>query len=217
MSTDSYLTFKKFYSPEEVSGFGALLKQEHIDYVIEDSKLSFELVNNLNETSQEYRLKIKQEDFERVNQLLLEHSSRQLEHVDKDYYLFEFTDAELMEVITKPDEWNPFDFLLAQKILKERGKEVKPEELETIKQQRTAELSKPDKNQDGWIIAGYITAFFGGLLGIFIGWHLQTHKKTLPNGDRIYAYSESDRKNGRSMFIIGIIFFTIGIIVKFMN
>ena len=143
--------------------------------------------------------------------MLQQISLSQIDSVDKDYYLFNFTDLELMEVITKRDEWGHLDFILAQKILKERGKEIKPEVVELLKKQRLEELAKPEENQKAWIYAGYITAVLGGFLGIFIGWHLSTYKKTLPNGDRVYGHSQSDRKHGNRILIIGVICFFVGL------
>ena len=125
-----------------------------------------------------------------------------------------FTDDELIEVITKSDEWNKFDISLAKKLLKDKGKEITPEKIEEIKRQRIIELSKPEEGQKGYIILGYITAFLGGLLGIFIGWHLLTYKKTLPNGNRIYAYSENDRKQGNRILTIGYIFLAFWLIIR---
>ena len=89
--------------------------------------------------------------------------------------------------------------------MKERGREITELELTQIRKQRIAELSKPEPGQNVYIIIGYISAILGGLLGIFIGWHLLSYKKTLPNGNRIYAYSQNDRIQGNRILIVGII------------
>ncbi len=154
------------------------------------------------------------ENFEAANDLLLQLASKQIDNVGKDYYIFDFTDEELMEIISKPDERCKLDYLLAEKLLKERGKEIIPEIAAAINKQRIQQLAQPEQSQTGWIIAGYIFSFLGGLLGVFIGWHLRFHKKTLPNGDKVFAYSTLDRKNGFNIFIIGIICFIFLIILK---
>jgi hypothetical protein len=66
----------------------------------------------------------------------------------------------------------------------------------------------------GWIIVGYITAFLGGVLGIFIGWHLLSFKKTLPDGQRVYEYDTNARKHGQKILIIGIVCLTFGLCYK---
>jgi hypothetical protein len=54
----------------------------------------------------------------------------------------------------------------------------------------------------------------GGFLGVFIGWHLLTYKKTLPNGNRIYAYSGNDRKQGNRILVLGAIFIAIWVLYR---
>ncbi|MBC8645090.1 hypothetical protein H9W95_16880 [Flavobacterium lindanitolerans] len=107
--------------------------------------------------------------------------------------------------------------MLAQKILKERGHEIAPEEIERHRKQRLEDLAKPEERQTTWIIIGYIMAFLGGFMGIFIGWYLKTHRKTLPNGDRVYNYIESDRKQGGRILTLSIIslVFWIGVRIYF--
>lgn len=86
-----------------------------------------------------------------------------------------FSNEELFEILEKSDEWSKFDYVLAQKLLKERGQDINENMLESLKRQRIRELAKPEENQKGWINAGYIFAVLGGLLGILFGWHLNTH------------------------------------------
>jgi hypothetical protein len=206
-----YVAFQRFNDKALAEELGELLKQHNIDYLLEDASAKFDVSFAFNELTKVYWIKLKKEDFEAAGKLLLQVSAKELENLPADYYLYEFSDDELREIINKPDEWNELDYLLAQKLLKERGKEVRPDEIEMVKKQRMEDLSKPEKSSPGWIVAGYIFAFLGGLIGLVIGWVLYTHKKILPNGERIYAYSENDRKNGRNILIIGIICFLISV------
>ena len=138
-----------------------------------------------------------------------------METVDKDHYLFGFTDEELFEIISKPDEWNEFDFQLAKKILRERGKEINQDTINLLKKQRLNDLAKPEEGQRNWIYAGYIFALLGGLIGVFIGWHLSTYRKTLPNGQQVYGYKQEDRKHGRRIWIKGAIMFIVSLTIRF--
>lgn len=207
MATVQFVTFQKFNDQEAASELGSLLKENNIEYLLEDCSASFDPSFANSTLGKDFRIKLKKQDFEKADNLLQNISLKQFDTVDKDYYLFGFTDSELMEIITKRDEWGQFDFLFAQKLLKDRGKEIKPEVVELLRKQRIAELAKPEENQKAWIYAGYITAFLSGFLGFFIGWHLSSHKKTLPNGDRVYSYSKPDRIHGIRILIIGAIFF----------
>ncbi|HNW88701.1 MAG TPA: hypothetical protein PKN48_03505 [Bacteroidales bacterium] len=217
MTTEQYLTFQKFTDKASALELADLLKQNYIDCKFEDTSGRVDLTFSNSEAIKEYRVKLRKENFEAANNLLLQLTAQQLENVSKEYYLYEFSDEELTEIIHKPDEWCKLDYLLAQKLLKDRGREITPELAETYKKQRIQELSEPERSQKGWIIAGYIFSFLGGLLGVFIGWHLRYHKKTLPNGDRVFAYSIPDRKNGYNIFIIGIISFVCWLIVRILS
>lgn len=91
-----------------------------------------------------------------------------INEIDKDYYLFEFTNEELYEILLKSDEWSAFDYTLTQKILSERGKPVDSGLLHSLKKERLKELAKPEDNQHSWIIGGYLFAILGVFLGLII-------------------------------------------------
>jgi hypothetical protein len=214
MINEEYLTFQRYNTIILAQELTDILKKNNIDCLLEDTSLGFDATFANNEFTKEYRVKIKKENFEIADQIVLKISQKQLETVQSDYYLFDFSDQELIEIVTKPDEWSSFDYVLAQKLLKDRGKEINPQLADTLKKNRINELGKAEQSQRNWILFGYALAFFGGLLGIFIGWHLRSHKKTLPNGDRVYAYLPEDRKSGSNIFIIGIFFFIFWTVFK---
>lgn len=211
---EEFITFEKFNDQNSVKELGDLLAEQNIEFVLQDNSLSFDPTFANNGFGTEYCIKLKKSDFEKANKILADKSENEINEIDEDYYLLRFTDDELIEVITKSDEWNKFDISLAKKLLKDKGKEITPEKIEEIKRQRIIELSKPEEGQKGYIILGYITAFLGGLLGIFIGWHLLTYKKTLSDGNRIYAYSENDRKQGNRILTIGYIFLAFWLLIR---
>lgn len=214
---EEFITFQKFNNQNSASELGDFFKEKKLEYVLEDNSLSFDPTFANNGFGKEFCIKLKQSDFEKGNALLIEKAEKEIVEIDKDYYLLSFTDKELFELIAASDEWSPFDVSLAERLLKERGKEVTQEDIEKIKTNRIVELSKPEESQRIYIIIGYITAILGGFLGIFIGWHLLTFKKTLPNGNRIYAYSDNDRKQGNRILIISVVFFVIWLLYRFLK
>jgi hypothetical protein len=153
----------------------------------------------------ETQLMIKQSDFAKANKILDDKADELLLSITKDHYLFEFTNEELLEILTKPDEWSTLDYKLSQQILRDRGQAIDEDYLKSLKEKRISKLSVPEKPQTVWIILGYIFSALGGLLGIFIGWSIWTMKKTLPDGEKLYIYSERDRRHGERIFVIGII------------
>lgn len=200
-----FLIFQKFSSQKESLDFGRLLNENGIRYLLEDISVNFDPILSNNEFGKEFCVKLQKVDFEKVNEILRQKVKEEIVEVTNDYYLLSFSNEELIDVIQKSDEWNKFDVELALELLKQRGNEVSELQISEITNQRITELSKPEEGQTVYIVIGYISAVCGGLLGIFVGWHLLSFKKTLPNGSRIYAYSESDRKQGNRIFVIGTI------------
>ena len=210
-----FITYQRFNDIALANNLADILQRHNIIYTIEEESLTFNPTFVLNnELSNEYAVKIKSDDFEQVNQLLVEEETTNIDEVEADYYLFKFTNDELIDLITKADEWSAFDYLLAQKILTERGITINDKYLAELKEKRIEELKEPETPQTIWIVVGYMAAFLGGILGIFIGWHLLSSKKTLPNGEKVYDYNDRDRKHGRNIFYLSIIIFAIAVVIK---
>jgi hypothetical protein len=207
-----FITYQIFNDPALADALAEQFENHHIKYLIVDESLPDNPY--VNRGGKAFAVKIKNADFKKANLLLKEDESEAITEIGKDYYLYSFTDDELMEVIIKADEWSPFDFVLARKILAERGKNMSDEDIAAINEKRIAELKVPDAPQTYWIVLGYIFALIGGLLGIFIGWFLMNYKKTLPDGEMVSEYSERDRKHGKRIFYIGIVVLVICIIYK---
>jgi len=77
--------------------------------------------------------------------------------------------------------------------------------MDNSQQDTIEELKKPEPSQKNVIIAGYVFALLGGLIGVFIGQYLAGYRKTLPNGEVVLAHSESVRKQGKYIMTIGTI------------
>lgn len=210
-----FITFKKFDDAALARALTHLLEENGIEYQAEEGAFSFDpTFGTSKELSTEYSVKISPDDFTRATELLKASEADDIANLDKDYYLYSFTNVELEEILLKADEWSTFDYELARKLLAERGADVSDEAIANFNEQREIELKKPEAPQTTWIIVGYIFALAGGILGIFIGWHLSSYKKTLPNGERVYEYNEPDRKQGRIIFYISIVTTTIAFIFK---
>ncbi|QEM13597.1 hypothetical protein [Mucilaginibacter rubeus] len=201
-----FITFKKFDDPALAQALTDLLEEAGIEHQTEKGGFSFDPTFAASaELSTEYRVKISADDFTRANELLNASEAEDIKHVDKSYYLFSFTNAELMEILEKADEWSSFDHQLARKLLAERDVDVSDQKLAEINQNRIDELKAPESTQREWVIIGYIFALMGGVLGIFIGWMLSSHKKTLPTGEKVFVYSEADRRQGKNILYISIV------------
>lgn len=205
MTEDNFITFQKFNSTEDAKEVISTLKDNGINVQIEDASPSVDLTFSGNTLQNEIRVKVKQSVFETANQVLEKKAEELIGQFPDDHYLYEFTDEELIEIIEKPDEWSKEDYLLSQKILKDKGHEFNKVKVEELRHKRIDDLRKPEKGHTGWIIFGFVSALFGGLLGIFIGWFYLTFKKTDPRGQQFYAYDKKTRIRGQQIFWLGLI------------
>ncbi|HEY0656350.1 MAG TPA: hypothetical protein VGD65_24625 [Chryseosolibacter sp.] len=209
-----FSTYKTFYEQDSAIALADILKANNIDYEIAEDRESLDSLYGDKHLSRQFLVKLKKDDFARVDALVLASVEEQVTSIDRDHYLFQFTDDELFEILTKPDEWSALDFQLAKKILKERGKDINETTIALLRTQRINELAKPEDGPKAWIYAGYVFAVLGGLIGVCMGLALMTAKKTLPNGQRVYTYSEDHRAHGTRIFFIGATMFAISLIVR---
>lgn len=213
---EEFLVFRKFPTLEQAKEVESLLNQNNIptDFTQSLAPIDPSFSGGISQMQNEFEIRISSLDFEKGENILEQNTEHFLNSVDKNYYLFEFNDEELYDILLKADEWNEFDYKLAQKILTERGKPIDSELLKALKRQRLEMLAKPEENQKPWIIAGYFFTILGGFLGIIIGYFLWTSKKTLPNGQKVYSYSSRDRLHGMYIFYLGLVLLPLYIITK---
>ncbi len=172
-----FLTFQKFNERSQALELTQILKNEGLEVEFDDVEKNLDSNFTGNYLNEEFRVKIKSIDFEKATELLHKFYEVELSEIDDDYYLYKFTDQELLDVLKKPDEWGQIDYMLVQKILKQRGKEQNFETINTFQINRLNELKKPDSIEKKWIIIGYISSLLGGILGLIIGWQLKNNKK----------------------------------------
>jgi hypothetical protein len=211
---NGYEAFQKLHSIEQANDIGEILKGAGIEYYVVRDKPFFDVSFAYNKTDPDINLVIRQADFLKAREALQDYYVQQLGNVEKDYYLFQFTEAELAEIIQKPDEWGSFDYELAKHIMHVRGIEITDDIESSIMKKRLQELSVPENINRAWIVLGYLSAVVGGFIGIIIGWILAWYTKKLPNGERVYVYSEADRKNGMIIFYLSVFSFILFIFLK---
>ena len=205
---EQFLTFRRFHEEETAIDLIQKLNELNIEFEVEDNDSSFAKKTAARDIS----IKLKPADFD-IAQKELENYYRFLtRQVDDNYYLFEFTNEELQEVLEKPYKWGDFDYQLARKILKDRRKEMGAGLIDNL-QEGNDDLAIPESYHKGWINFGYFLAIAGGLFGIIIGWHLCYNKRKFPDGRRAYSYSEWERKHGKQILLLGGIFFPLWLMI----
>ncbi|MRG47656.1 hypothetical protein GFS24_21210 [Chitinophaga sp. SYP-B3965] len=207
-----FLTFRKFDTPEEAIAISELLKEKNIPVELENTPvlLDQQLIGQQFENT--FLLKIPADYFRKADGVLRAAITVDEQDVEEDYYLLSFSDKELQEVIEKKDEWGSYDYTLALQLLEKRGISYTPVQLAAINDKRLQQLATPERGNVTWIVIGYMSVAIGGLLGFFIGAYIIIAKKTLPDGTRMFAYSEETRKQGKYILILGAVVFPLWVL-----
>lgn len=202
---EEFVVFQKFASREDAAQVIQLLQEYLIPiecYEEVDRYFRIEMGDLPSLTG--FYLKLRPTDFERARLILQKESSIWIADIPKEYYLFSFSNQELRQIIEKPDEWNEADYLLAKKILQERGLEISEKEEKMLKEKRLARLSEPVSASFFLILIGFLLSPF--IFGVFVGWQLLTSQKILPNGSSIYTYDSKSRTLGKWILLFFVCF-----------
>ena len=90
----TYVFFKGFSVQEEALGLYNLLKKDQVRCTLHDSNKTSS--NVLNPTiSASFSIYIHEDDFKKANLILEKQAEEIISNIDKDYYLFSFTNDEL--------------------------------------------------------------------------------------------------------------------------
>ncbi|HWY99090.1 MAG TPA: hypothetical protein VNY36_08400, partial [Bacteroidia bacterium] len=152
---NEYRVYRKFLSIVEAEPLLVFLKEKNIDYKIEHYTSNISTTFASTNNADQVEVKLQPNEFEVVDRLLEEDASSTIDSLPQDYYMLSFSDEELMEVLEKPDEWTQEDYILAIQLLKKHGKVLNDDMLHSMKQNRLAELRKPEHGSEAWNIAGY--------------------------------------------------------------
>lgn len=210
----NYAAYEKFFNPEQAAPVLAILSEHNITFEFLKIGKTVDAVIAGETLNYDYELKIARSQFEQVNQLLLDKIKINLEDVDPDYYLFSFSDTELVEILKKPDEWGRQDYIIARQLLESRNVHYSDKELSNLKSERLQVLARPEKEGRAWIYAGYFFSAFGGFFGVIIGLALWQSTKVLPNGDKVYTYDQKTRNKGQLIVFVSLIVFALSITLR---
>ncbi len=228
---EELITYKKFKDLEIANDISEKLKDEGIYLEIENEKGFLDSGFANNPLQNDFKIKIEPSNFLKADKVLENYYFNLLDKIPEDYYLFSFTNKELFEIISKPDEWGDLDYQLAQKILKDRGEEITQDEIQNLKNKRINVLSKPEKSQIELVLIGYAVNLIGCfslflhlrfrfiwiMVAAILGAIISQTKRTLPTGEVVFSFNEKDRKHGKIIMMLSIFFFLVILILLYLN
>ena len=170
-----FLTYSKFFTKEEAEEFTKLLEQSQIQFKIVHEKDSLDKILIGETLDPMIAVKIPEARFEDANKISLAKAQSDLTGIDPDYYLLNFSNDELIEVLRNKNDWNYFDQALAQKILLDRKVQMPP-----IEKVINYDTYAPSRLENKWIVLEYLFSILFGYVGILIGALTVYSYKTLP-------------------------------------
>ena len=206
-------TYMSLTDAESASEITSILTKNKIPFKIQDTGKDFDASFSMNKASKSILILLHSNDFERANavvdtELILDENT-----IDKEHFLYGFSNDELLDVIKNSEEWHPLDVKLAKQLLEQNKIQINETEIADFKKEKVAESFKPEKSDITTILIGYVFSITGGLIGLGITFFLINSKKTLPTGEKIYTYCKSDRSHGFKMLILSSISIVICLIV----
>lgn len=222
------LPFQRFFNNEQAQPVTDRLDEAGVPYTLVTEKPLMDAIYIGATYEPTVVLKLHAGDFSRGHAALEAHYTTLLNEVEPDYYLFSFTNAELVAILAKPDEWNTFDYLLAKKILLEKNAGVDIAAIERLKEHRNRELSRQEDTPFGRLFVGYFLVT-GGLISVwfllnnifnpgifslviaaFVGSNVYRSINVLPDGNSVPVYSERARYHGKIIYYASLVLLAIG-------
>ena len=219
-----WMTLETFATAEEARALAALLQENALESnVINDANVGGDPLglDFQNRGASSVIVRVRAKDIESARRILEAAVKAAVTDADEaSLAMFEsFSDEDLLEVLQKPDEWNPENVLLSRKILASHGKEYSDADLQRFFDERLAALRAPVpvKVSSGalsmvgcilvFVIAGvnflyldnvnylYLLciAFLISCLALIAGLNWTYRKKRLPNGEKIFVFSKRMR------------------------
>jgi len=217
------VTYRRFTDHVEADELVAFLSQHGIECRVKNNTLIFDVTFSNNPLNTDLHVEMRGSDFAKADLIIQTEMEKDLKDAPADYYLFSFSEEELYEVLVQRDKWSAFDFVLAKKLLADRGRAIDVSQLKELQNRRLEELKQPETDDQWMVYLGYASAlstffnwslyFIGFTLGLTIGIVLMYRYKTLPTGARMRVYENKRRKHGLVIVILTLLGFALTLIV----
>ncbi len=149
----------------------------------------------------QFTLTLPQEQFEKANDLITKEVERT--GVPQDYYLRDFDDAQLREILVNVYEWSRQDIAAAAILLRERNVTVYSNQLQGQKEAKRLAIKKKEGRLSlPVLLIMYTTALLGGFATLVGGAFVYFATSVNPEGIRDYTFIQDYRIHGLAIMVI---------------
>ena len=197
-----FIPFRTFTDAESAADTVAALTAAGVDFQLEDTRNVPRSPLMVDFAQPEVRVVVRRTQLQQAN-TVLQQEAMDTGPMPADHYLHQFTDDELLNIMSQPHEWNEHDYVWAQRLLLERGHSLRPAEVQALRYSHLEQLAEPKALPRSWQIIGWLAVALGAPLGIGIGLNICWARTTLPDGRMVPTYSAASRRQGIWMVGVG--------------
>jgi hypothetical protein len=195
--------FDKYFTNDDAEYYRGLFAANGLHPIIDKPANSFDAIFGNTNVDLLYILRLPASEFDKATKLIeQEIRKNELPH---DYYLNQFDNDELYNILKNPKEWSRQDVVAARILLEKRKYPV--DEIRLNEEKQREKLKHRDKQKINLpvLILFYIIAPLGALLPVVAGLIIYTWKETDIDGRRDFAFSPKYRQHGLLVAAIGMI------------
>jgi len=221
MEKSTFEYYRSFESKENAKAFTEFLTENEVEFLVDSPEVLIDKSIVGTGFLPKITLKIKSQDFEKVNELI----AAQVEDTDiaaEGDYLNELNDEELTDILKNPDEWSIEDGIVAKKILAERGITYSDTEISTFKNDKLQQIRVGKKASPLTLILYFLCILVGFYIGIFftlagigMGYYYGYGTSTDINGKKYFAYDKETQRYGKIILYVGLVWFIVQLLLLY--
>ncbi|MEM7572911.1 MAG: hypothetical protein AAF433_08420 [Bacteroidota bacterium] len=205
--------YRDFFDLETAKAFGQLLSDKGVYFSMEYPQTIIDSNFVGKPILPVAIIKIRTEDFEKVNQLLFEEVDKLTEEDLKAHILDNYETKDLQAVVAGQEEWNIEEVYIAQKILELRG--AKREDVSLAELQKRSIKNVKAGKEASWlsVLAYALFVTIGHYLnivlpvaGLGMGYYLAYGKKADLTGKKHFLYKPASRDKGKIILYGGLVY-----------
>lgn len=207
----TFETYRQVYQTHQIEHIIELLEANNIPYHVEQSETIIDEAIVGNSAHPPVILKVPAADFGRLSQLITDRILQE-NTIPEEYYLEDFSEEELRDILVHKNEWTPEDFAYAQLMLEKRGVSV---DMAAIEAELEADRAKKRAGKPvhlGWFVFYWLLVLVGAVLyfplayiaGTGMGFYYWKGYRVEDDGNRYPIFDKVAQGRGKYLFWIGL-------------